>query len=53
MAPSYQAHAPDGRKNGDLYRDYNDDKNATSEDTLYTTSNGVPYVPPPRLYICS
>lgn len=42
MAPSFQAHAPDGKKNGDLYRDYNDDKNATSQDTLYTTSNGVP-----------
>ncbi|KAJ9645744.1 hypothetical protein H2201_003673 [Coniosporium apollinis] len=42
----YQAHAPDGRKNGDLYRDYNDDRNASSEDTLYCTSNGVPYPHP-------
>ncbi|KAK8205540.1 hypothetical protein M8818_004910 [Zalaria obscura] len=39
----YQAHAPDGKKNGDLYRDYNDDRNAESQDTLYCTSNGVPY----------
>ncbi|KAK4985266.1 hypothetical protein LTR50_006070 [Elasticomyces elasticus] len=38
----YQAHAPDGKKNGDIHRDYNDDRNATSEDTLYCTSNGVP-----------
>ncbi|KAF2454070.1 catalase-like domain-containing protein [Lineolata rhizophorae] len=38
--------APDARRNGDLYRDYNDDKNATSQDTLYTTSNGVPYPHP-------
>ncbi|KAH0273030.1 CAT1 catalase, partial [Aureobasidium melanogenum] len=42
MAPSATTHAPDGRQNGDLHRDYNDDRNATSEDTLYTTSNGVP-----------
>lgn len=25
-----------------LYRDYIDDRNATSEETLYTASNGVP-----------
>jgi len=41
-----QSHAPDGRKNGDLYRDYNDDKNAQSQDTLYTMSNGAPYPHP-------
>ncbi|POS81685.1 hypothetical protein EPUL_006293, partial [Erysiphe pulchra] len=35
-------HAPDGRHNGDIHRDYNDDRNASSQDTLYTTSNGVP-----------
>ncbi|KAF2087095.1 CAT1 catalase [Saccharata proteae CBS 121410] len=46
MAPGYQAHAPDGRKNGDLYRDYNDDRNATSQDTLYCMSNGAPYPHP-------
>ncbi|KAF1988692.1 CAT1 catalase [Aulographum hederae CBS 113979] len=41
-----QAHAADGKRNGDLCRDYNDDKNATSQDTLYTTSNGAPYPHP-------
>lgn len=46
MAPSATAHAPDGRRNGDLFRDYVDDRSATSQDTLYTTSNGVP-VPHP------
>jgi catalase len=48
MAPALdsQSHAADGQKNGDLYRDYNDDKNATSQDTLYATSNGVPYPHP-------
>ncbi|KAF2139005.1 uncharacterized protein K452DRAFT_320648 [Aplosporella prunicola CBS 121167] len=48
MAPPhpFQAHAPDGRKNGDLYRDYNDDRHATSQDTLYTMSNGAPYPHP-------
>lgn len=35
-------HAPDGRRNGDIHRDYNDDRNAASQDTLYATSNGVP-----------
>ena len=39
------AHA-DGKKNGDLYRDYVDDRNAESKDTLYCTSNGVPYPHP-------
>ncbi|EMC93784.1 hypothetical protein BAUCODRAFT_210508 [Baudoinia panamericana UAMH 10762] len=42
MAPSATHHAPDGRKNGDIYRDYIDDRNASSTETLYTTSNGVP-----------
>lgn len=27
---------------GDLFRDYQDDRAATSEETVYTTSNGVP-----------
>lgn len=41
-----QSHAPDGKHNGDHYRDYNDDRNAKSQDVLYTTSNGVPYPHP-------
>ncbi|KKY19599.1 putative peroxisomal catalase [Diplodia seriata] len=52
MAPGYQMHAADGRKNGDIYRDYNDDRNATSEDTLYTTSNGAPYPHPYETQRC-
>jgi catalase len=41
-SPSVEA-----RKNGDTFaRDYNDDKNATSQDVLYTTSNGAPYPHP-------
>ncbi|KAK3076508.1 hypothetical protein LTS18_012823, partial [Coniosporium uncinatum] len=44
--PDAQGHAPDGKRNGDLHRDYNDDKNATSQDTLYCTSNGAPYPHP-------
>ncbi|KAK3077013.1 hypothetical protein LTS18_011432, partial [Coniosporium uncinatum] len=44
--PDAQAHAADGKRNGDLHRDYNDDKNATSQDTLYCTSNGAPYPHP-------
>ncbi|KAF2197625.1 catalase-domain-containing protein [Delitschia confertaspora ATCC 74209] len=39
-------HAADGKRNGDLYRDYVDDRNAKSQDTLYCTSNGVPYPHP-------
>lgn len=39
----HTAHALDGKKNGDMYRDYVDDRNATSEEVVYTTSNGVPY----------
>ncbi|KAI7289664.1 hypothetical protein KC352_g3603, partial [Hortaea werneckii] len=46
MAPAATYHAPDGRKNGDLHRDYIDDRNSSSQDTLYTTSNGVPYPHP-------
>lgn len=34
------------RRNDDLYRDYIDDRNAKSQDTLYCTSNGVPYPHP-------
>ncbi|KAI9683280.1 MAG: hypothetical protein M1822_006145 [Bathelium mastoideum] len=36
------AHAPSGQKNGDLHRDYNNDRNTTSQNAIYTTSNGVP-----------
>lgn len=42
----HTGHAPDGKKNGDLFRDYIDDRNATSEEVIYTTSNGVPYPHP-------
>lgn len=43
MAPSATtSHAADGRQNGDLYRDYIDDRQSKSQDTLYATSNGVP-----------
>lgn len=43
MAPSATTNAaPDGRHNGDLYRDYADDRSANAQDTLYTTSSGAP-----------
>ncbi|KAB8556620.1 hypothetical protein FH972_025657 [Carpinus fangiana] len=46
MTPSATAgstsSAADGRKSGDLYRNYVDDRAANAQDTLYTTSNGVP-----------
>jgi len=40
MAPS--AIAPEARQNGNLYRDLNEDKNTPSQETVYTTSGGVP-----------
>jgi catalase len=43
MAPS--AH-PQSRLNGNAYRDYQDDRNAPSQDTLYTASNGAPIAHP-------
>lgn len=43
------AHGAAGKKNGNLYRDYVDDRNAKSEEVIYTTSNGVPY--PVSLYL--
>ncbi|KAF2103793.1 CAT1 catalase [Rhizodiscina lignyota] len=43
---NFQSQAADGRHNGDVYRDYTADKNAPSQDTLYTTSNGAPYAHP-------
>jgi catalase len=36
--PSVQA-----QQNGNLYRDYAEDRNAQAQDTVYTTSNGAPY----------
>jgi len=39
-------HAPTGSKNGDQFRSYADDRNATSEEVVYTTANGVPYPHP-------
>jgi len=39
-------HAPTGSKNGDQFRNYADDRNASSEDVVYCTSNGVPYPHP-------
>ncbi|CBY02384.1 similar to peroxisomal catalase [Plenodomus lingam JN3] len=40
------ANGPTGTKTGDLFRDYADDRNASSEDVVYTTANGVPYPHP-------
>jgi len=40
------AHTADGKETGNLYRDYIDDRNAKPQDTLYCTSNGVPYPHP-------
>ncbi|KAF2758855.1 CAT1 catalase [Pseudovirgaria hyperparasitica] len=40
------AYTAEGKKNGDLFRDYADDRNASSQDTVYTTSNGVPTAHP-------
>ena len=42
MAPSATDPAPDARKNGNLHPDYTDDRNASGQDTLYCTANGVP-----------
>jgi catalase len=39
-------HAPNGDRTGDQFRSYHDDRNATSQETIYTTSNGVPYPHP-------
>jgi catalase len=38
--------AADNKKNGDLNRDYVDDKNHSSKETVYTTTNGAPYAHP-------
>jgi catalase len=45
MAPSATDsthHAADGNRAGDVHRNYVDDRNSKAQDTLYTTSNGVP-----------
>ncbi|KAF1822113.1 CAT1 catalase [Dissoconium aciculare CBS 342.82] len=42
MAPSATQSAPDAGQNGNIHRDYNEDRNASSGETLYTTSAGAP-----------
>jgi hypothetical protein len=39
-------HTATGHQQGDSYRNYNDDRDAKSQETVYTTSNGVPYPHP-------
>jgi catalase len=39
-------HTAENKQNGKLYRDYNDDRSAKAQDTIYTTSNGAPYPHP-------
>jgi catalase len=39
-------HAVNGNRTGDQFRSYHDDRNATSQETVYCTSNGVPYPHP-------
>jgi catalase len=36
----------DTKQNGDLFKNYAEDKNATSDDVVYTTSGGAPYPHP-------
>jgi len=36
----------DTKQNGDLFKDYAQDKNAKANDVVYTTSNGAPYPHP-------
>jgi catalase len=38
--------ASNGVRTGDIFRSYQEDRNATSQETIYTTSNGVPYPHP-------
>jgi catalase len=40
------AHGAGDKQEGNSYRSYLDDRNSTSQETLYTTSNGVPYPHP-------
>jgi len=42
MAPSATQSAPDAGQNGNYTRDYHEDRNASSGETLYTTSTGAP-----------
>lgn len=43
MAPSATTqHTPSDKSSATLHRDYIDDRNAPAQETLYTTSNGVP-----------
>ncbi|KAK4502269.1 hypothetical protein PRZ48_005694 [Zasmidium cellare] len=46
MAPAPTAHFADGSQNGDAHRNYHDDRNTSSEQTTYATSNGVPMAHP-------
>jgi len=45
MAPSATQHAPSGQ-NGHVTRDYHADRDASSKETIYTTSNGAPVAHP-------
>lgn len=38
---------PTAKQNGGVFKDYADDRNSTSEDVIYTTSNGAPF---PHVY---
>jgi len=40
------SHDPNGQRNGDLFRNYQEDRNAEGGDVLYTASNGAPYPHP-------
>ena len=42
MATDDARPAADARMNGELNRDYNDDRNAPAQDVVYTTANGAP-----------
>ena len=47
MATQASGHGhPNGNSEAAAYRTYEDDRNASSEQTLYTTSNGAPYPHP-------
>jgi len=46
MAPSATQSAPDAGQNGNYTRDYHEDRNASSGETLYTTSTGAPITHP-------
>ncbi|KAK1021007.1 hypothetical protein LTR33_018612, partial [Friedmanniomyces endolithicus] len=46
MAPSATADAVDSKQVGNIHRDYSEDRNASSEDTVYVAGNGAPYPHP-------